>query len=147
MDFVITPFEQVGPIQFGMVPEQVHQALQYSPESRSIDNEINDFFEDLGISVDYSQINGQWSCIAVALYYPSNPIFQGRSLFEQNIEEEEEYLASDIEEWLLSFDNNVEVERSEGYVVFNGLGIMLYEQPYSPASVTVYARSWFSDSR
>jgi hypothetical protein len=154
VDFNIIPFESAGPIRFGMTPEEVRQVLPYAvrtscPRGR----ELYDSFEEIENVVEYHQQGGVWRCTAVHLSYPSNPIFQGRSLLELEDEDQLGFLAEDIFgiiEWLKSIDsdfvdtmpgsNFVGQNLHEDSILFKNLGILLHQQPGSTAEISIYAK-------
>jgi hypothetical protein len=151
VNFNIVPFESVGSIRFGMTPDEVRQVFPYKFESDPLwSGRYYDEFEELHVVIEYHQQNDVWRCTAVHLSYPSNPIFQGRSLLEQEDEDEREYLALDIEDWLKSIDpkfidtmldsNYVSQNLHEDSILFKNLGILLHQPICASATISIYAR-------
>jgi hypothetical protein len=76
MKFDIQPYAGVGPIRFGMLREDVREALRVHAEAvDKTDTGIpSDFFESLGIFVYYRPPE---CCEAVELFEPASPEFDG----------------------------------------------------------------------
>ncbi|HEY9897154.1 MAG TPA: hypothetical protein V6D34_17370 [Candidatus Sericytochromatia bacterium] len=110
MDFVITPYQTVGPIRFGMTRIEVRQALKvavsevtksYLSDEISIEEEnFVDYFDELDISVAYKP-EPPYSCIGVILYKGANPLFGNRNLLNIPIEV--------LKDWLELLDDSVKV--------------------------------------
>jgi hypothetical protein len=152
MDFNIVPFESVGPIRFGMTPEEVRKLLPFEVKSKNLPGgKLSDYFEEIEVDIDYYQQDGIWKCTSISLWYPANPIFQGRSLLELEDEDALGYLVGDmigIIEWLKSIDSDFidtmfdsnSTGLHEDSILYKNLGILLYQPPCSIATVSVYAK-------
>lgn len=149
MDFVITPYQAVGSIHFGMTRSDVRQILggsvneltePFLPDGISSE-EINlqDSFDALNLQVAYKP-NYPYPCIAVTLYEPASLIFRERNLLNTSIE--------DLRAWLSLIDDSTELIENQGVVSY-GFGIGLYTDDYElfkdepPKSVTVFEEGHF----
>jgi hypothetical protein len=116
MEFILTPFEAVGPIKFGTSPDEVRTALNSPWNSfRKFPSEIipTDAFDELGIHVYYTS-NSQ--CEAIECFSPVLLTFRGKSLVGQPYQE--------VREWLISIDSDT-VHGDTG-IAANSFGIGLY---------------------
>jgi hypothetical protein len=137
MEFVITPFESVGVIKFGMSQAAVRQVLNSMPKKYStgyVDPYL-DHFSELDIRVGYNRAK---LCQEVDLFPDAQPIFRGRNLFRESIGE--------LKEWFESIDSLVEIDNTG--VMANRFGIFLYTTDYYldnkefPESVSVYEKDY-----
>jgi hypothetical protein len=68
MDFNIVPFESVGPIRFGMTPEEVRKLLPFEVKSKNLPGgKLSDYFEEIEVDIDYYQQDGIWKCTSISL--------------------------------------------------------------------------------
>jgi hypothetical protein len=157
MDFEIIPFERVGSVHFGMTPEEVQQAFSHDLEWQEIrsDSEAHEFSANYsslkhGISFSFHKIDGDYYCTTIFMYFPANPTFNGRSLIRQKGRGTTR-LASNLKDWLSTFDNDIVAVDPYNTVdentLFRGLGIQLYQPPWGPASVLVYAKDYMIAQR
>lgn len=99
MNFLIKPYESVGPVKLGMTPKQVRRALKYSPSTfvNPDSFEISDHFGVLGLNIGYRAPNHR--CDRILLFLPANPIFQNRSLLKRLSMEK-------LSQWIQSMDES-----------------------------------------
>jgi hypothetical protein len=122
MDYTIYPYEGVGPIRFGMTPEQVREKLG-EPEDTFMKGAESPFpadaYHNLGFHVHYDK-SGR--CEFVKFFYGSsaNPMFQGQTLFGR--------LFGELKSWLQSLETDVRYY--DCGLVFLKFGISLYSEEY-----------------
>lgn len=149
MDFVITPYQAVGLIRFGMTRSEVRQILGTSVNELTepflpdgiLPEEINlqDSFDTLDIQVTY-QPTPPYPCTSVTLHEPARLIFRDCNLLNTPIEE--------LRAWLSLIDDSTELIENQGVVSY-GFGIGLYTDDYElfkdepPKSVTVFEKGHF----
>ncbi|KAI9129492.1 hypothetical protein [Acaryochloris sp. CCMEE 5410] len=99
MDFLIKPYESVGPVKLGMTPKQVHKALNCLPKTfvNPDSDEIRDYFGNLGLHIVYRAPSHR--CDRILLFLPANPIFLNRSLLKRLSFEK-------LNEWIKSMDES-----------------------------------------
>lgn len=99
MDFLIKPYESVGPVKLGMTPKQVRRALKCSPSTYVNPDsfEISDYFGVLGLHIGYRAPSHR--CDRILLFLPANPIFQNRSLLKRLSMEK-------LSQWIQSMDES-----------------------------------------
>lgn len=151
MDFVITPYQAVGPIRFGMTRIEVRQTLKVAAsevaksdlldeillDEISIEENFVDYFDELDISVAYKP-ESPYPCIGVVLYEGANPLFDNRNLLKSPIEV--------LKDWLELLDDSVKVTL-DGVFSFR-FGISLDTDDYellkdeSPKSVGVFVEGY-----
>lgn len=137
MEFIITPFESVGLIKFGMPQEEVRRVLNTKlwKYSTGYVDPFVDSFRELHIRVGYSRSG---FCQEIDLFSETKPIFRGRNLLGEPIER--------LKNWFEEIDGLVEVDTSG--VMANRFGIFLYTNDYDldkhefPESVSVYERDY-----
>jgi hypothetical protein len=150
MDLTIIPYESVGSIKFGMSRLEVRQTLgafveqpdePYLPEGiTQEDVDFVDAFKELGVEVIYER-KFPHVCIAISMYEPAAPIFNGRNLLEEPIE--------DSKEWLEAMDGEVEII-IEGVISYR-FGIFLQSSYYDecksdpPNLVGAFIRGYLDD--
>lgn len=122
MDFIIVPNQSVGPIHFGMTPDQVRKILDspyesdFFPEAKN----VKDYFPDLSVGVLYDYAP-PYRCLQVSLFPMANAIFQGRNLS-----------LDDYEQTCLWLKTMYEIEGEIEYsVIFPEIGIILTNPIYS----------------
>jgi hypothetical protein len=119
MDFLIKPYESVGPISLGMTKEQVRSVMTEKPEDKhAIRGTYTDYFKDSAVFAYYTEENGY--CEAVEFCYPTRAIFNGRPLNGVTFNEAKKLLKQ--------FDNELE-EEDEG-VTSHKFGIGIYAPNY-----------------
>jgi hypothetical protein len=142
MEFVITPFESVGIIKFGMSQEEVRQVLNSVPMKYPTGyvDPYEDYFSELEVRVGYSRAK---LCQEVDLFPDARPIFRGRNLFSESI--------GRLKDWFESIDGLVEIDSSG--VMADRFGIFLYSTDYYlfndefPESVSVYEKDYGKKSK
>jgi hypothetical protein len=152
MNFEIKSYQSVGSIYFGMTRSEVRQLINDSfsdiefsptpelPDDLSIE-EINlvDNFDALDIQVVYDS-KSPYACIAVILYDSTNPVLNGRNLFDYPIE--------DLKRWMELIDNSFKVNLEA--IDFYGLGISLCTDDYDifkyepPKSIAVFSKEYLN---
>jgi hypothetical protein len=140
MDYTIYPYEGVGPIKFGMTPQQVHEILG-APE-RQIPastgrNLPKDKYVELGFFVCYQNPG---VCEAVELFEGANPSLQGNLLLNQSLKE--------LKFLLVSMGSDIQYSTS-GFISFK-YGLSFYSSYYNPQllcksdSVCVFKQDYFN---
>lgn len=100
MSYEIRPYAGVGKIDFTMTPAEVRKVLHTKVKASKKGGEIpSDFFEDLGIFVDYRTPG---ICEAVEFAGPASPTLQGRQLIGKSYRS--------ISEWIKKLDPDVLLE-------------------------------------
>jgi hypothetical protein len=116
MKFDVMSHKSVGPVSFGMTRSEVRKALASPVHSfmRNEDDEAKtDEFEKLGVYVEYDSKD---RCIAVEVFSPGEPWFQGRNLLGEPY--------AKIRAWIQRQDKGVEID--EAGLVSRKLGIGFY---------------------
>jgi hypothetical protein len=94
MELVITPFESVGSIQFGALPEVVRTTLntpwQTFLKDLDVPEQPTDAFNESGLHVHYME----GKCEAVECFAPATLTFQSKLLIGQPYREVKAWLAS-----------------------------------------------------
>jgi hypothetical protein len=121
MDYTIYPFEGVGPIKFGMTPEQVH-AVVGEPENSLIIHEgefPTDTYYSQGFRIEYTAAG---VCDEIWLFPEEcNPILQGYGLAGQTFRE--------LKEWFQKL--GTPVEHYSCGMTFLKFGIYIYASYYT----------------
>jgi hypothetical protein len=121
MELLITPFESVGPIQFGATPAEVQAAVNAPWQTFLKDLEDptqpTDAFDSCGLHVHYEL----GKCVAVECFDPAVLFFQGRQLTGQRYRE--------IKTWLELIDPHIKA--TDSGIQARSLGIELYAPNYS----------------
>jgi hypothetical protein len=122
---IIYPYHGVGLIRFGMMREDVRGVLGKPSATfyKGLSTESpTDAYDDLGLHVYYNHPSG--CCEALEFFEPAQLLLEEKSLFKLSF--------SQLKEWLLSQDPDLEVDE-EGLTCFKyGIG--------------VYAPDWTEDS-
>lgn len=120
MDYTIYPFEGVGPIKFGMTPQQVREVVGEPDESfmKGESEFPTDVYDRLGFRIEYEYPG---VCDEIWLLADGcNPIFQGHELGGQTFEE--------LKYWFQKLGTPVQ---HFGYgFTFLKFGIYLYSHDY-----------------
>ena len=142
MEYEIKSYVGVGPIRFGMTPEQVRHALQsdFERAKKSSSDIPSDFFKSLGIFVDY---RSPGNCQAAEFAGPAPPTFEGRRLLKRPYDE--------VERWIKTLDPDVLMNdagfRSEKF----GWGVYApsaNKEPHFPIEgVIVFDREYYRRSQ
>ena len=141
MDFLIKSFVGAGPIRFGMSQQEVRQ-LTLGPVrvfKRTPTQALpSDHFTDLGVVVEYKSPG---VVEAIEFSEPANPIFNGFSLFGQDVNR--------VKAVLVGIDPNLEVD-GEGFIS-HCLGVGVYAlkaddedwKPVKVLSVIVFEKGYY----
>jgi hypothetical protein len=123
MDYIIYPYEGVGPIRFGMTPEQVHEKLGEPEHTTMKEAESPEFptdaYNHLGFHVFYGE-SGRCQAVEFFENGSASPTFQGQTLIGRPFGE--------LKSWLQSLETDVQ-HYSCG-LIFLKFGINLYSQYY-----------------
>jgi hypothetical protein len=120
MEFVIRPYESVGPIKLGMTKEEIRTVMPEKPEdSHSFRGPYTDSFQKSFLFAYYTKEDGV--CEAVEFGEPIIAIFEGKPINGIPFAE--------AKNWLECFDNEMKFERYVGVTSFK-LGIGLYAPNY-----------------
>ena len=132
MDYTIYPYEGVGPIRFGMTPQQIHEILG-EPDRVLPGYEAKfptDSYHKIAIHVDYDESG---AC-DISLYdSDAKPIFREQVLFGQTFGE--------LKPWFQSL--KTDIQHYDSGLIFLKFGVSLYSphyvfphrDPYSPVEV------------
>jgi hypothetical protein len=110
MDFLITSYESVGSIKFGMSIEEVRSFLNSSVKTfmKTSSSELpSDAFYQLGLQIYYKHPE---ICNAIELASPANPIFQSQSLLGRPF--------SEVCRWFEQRDSSLEIFDSGLTILF-----------------------------
>lgn len=120
MEFVIKPYESVGPIKLGMKKEELRNVMPEKPEDgHVIRGTYTDFFHKSVIFAYYTEENGV--CEAIEFCQPTTAIFEGKPINGVPFLE--------AMNWLKNFDSELKVEKGVGVTSYK-LGIGLYAPNY-----------------
>jgi hypothetical protein len=147
MDFVIQPYESVGPIRLGMTRDELKQVLggrvDLIPPWRRQDIP-QDYFADYSIRIAYKKAEQNLDvCDAVQLSLPSSPILFSRPLLKSRSIE-------NMKDWLASMDDNVMLLPSTGIISLK-FGVLLANESYAsfkhkrPSSVVVFDKGSYDE--
>jgi hypothetical protein len=138
MSWEIAPYIGVGPIRFGMSPEEIRRTLgsPVRPSQKSASTIPADFFTELGIFVDYAPPG---LCQAAEFAGPASPTFCGQRLLGRPY--------AGAERWLASLDPDVRRHDAGLHSDLFGIGLYASAPHKSPADpiegVIVFARGYY----
>lgn len=143
MEFVIKPYESVGPIKLGMTKEEIRNIMPEAPDIHHIVRDTyTDFFMELLFFAYYTGEDGV--CEAVEFCDPSIAILEGKPINGVPYIE--------AKNWLEKLDPDLEEERDVGVKSYK-LGVGLYapdyyddEDPTIPVEAVIAFRKGYYDN-
>lgn len=140
MKLVLTPYESLGPIRFGMSREEVRAVLAVAvhPFKKTPDaTTLTDAFEAEGIYVSYDD---QGDCEAVEVASPAEPVLDGETLLGQPF--------SQLRDRLKARGDELEVDASGLTDLTSGLGLYApsaEKAPNDPIEAVIAFRRGYYD--
>ncbi|MBP0018800.1 MAG: hypothetical protein J7647_14790 [Cyanobacteria bacterium SBLK] len=147
MDFNITPYISIGPLELGMTRAQIRACLRGNPvflpaESNSVDADLDrpasDYFEEDDVKVEYDD---KMECEFVEVGAKSNVILNGVSLFDLSFAELYNYLQS----------LDADLLESDAGCISLGLGIAIFgeeclDDPQQPCElISLFKRGYYDE--
>jgi hypothetical protein len=121
MDYAIRPYDGIGPIKFGMTPEQVHEILGEPVKTFKKNSRNTDDYRTIGFHVVYDEAD---ACESITLFSPATPSFQDQQLIDGSFKT--------LKTWFQSQGSTV--QHYDCGMIFLKFGINLYATDYNPNS-------------
>lgn len=143
MEFIIKPYESVGPIKLGMTKEEIRSVMPEAPRDSHyfFGGTYTDKFDQMRFFAYYTGEDG--ICEAIQFCAPSIAILEGKPINGGPFIE--------AKNWLENFDSELKEERFVG-VTSNKLGVGLYapdyyddEDPTIPVEAVIVFRKGYYD--